>query len=84
MTLSLGKPLGTIVLILLVYDLSVAWVWHQIGFHDGQFGVLFGLLTLIISKIGFPLLFLTMVYKRRPKMVGGLLVHIQFVGSHSL
>lgn len=40
----------------------MAWAWHQLGFE----GYHFGWLIEIVNLVFFPLLFLTIVYKRRP------------------
>jgi len=68
--LSLGKPLRAILGILLIYNLCVALLWHQLGYPGGQFGTLFGLLTMIFNNIGFPTFFILMVYKHRPNTAG--------------
>jgi hypothetical protein len=70
-TLSLGKLLGVIFGIMLIYDLCVAWLWHQIGYPSGQLGTLFGILTMLLNSIEFPTFFILMVYKHRPKTADG-------------
>ncbi|QQE78327.1 hypothetical protein [Alicyclobacillus sp. SO9] len=69
--MSLGKPLRTILGILLIYVLIVAWLWHQFGYPSGELGTLFGLLTMVLNNIGFPVLFILVVYKYRPRTAGG-------------
>jgi hypothetical protein len=71
MALSLDKPLRTIMGILLIYDLCVAGLWHQFGYHTGQVGTLFGLVTMFLNNFGFPAFFILMVYKHRPNTAGG-------------
>lgn len=69
--LSLRKPLGVMFGVMLIFDLCVAWLWHQIGYSIGQLGMLFGLLTIVLNDIGFPIFLILMVYKNRPKEASG-------------
>lgn len=65
--MSLIKPLSIIVLTLIVYQLVIEWIWHLVGVHGYHFWWLTGLVNLI----GFPLLFLNIVYKQKPRETDG-------------
>jgi hypothetical protein len=68
--LKLVRSLGVICGILLIYNLCVAWLWHQIGYTNSQSNTV-GWLTMFFNNLVFPAFFILMIYKHRPKKVSG-------------
>lgn len=70
MALKLFKSLGVIYGILLIYNLCVAWLFHQIG-HTNSLSNTVGWFTILLNNFTFPVFFVLIVFKHRPKTVGG-------------